>query len=139
MENAEAANIIRSVANSIRNNPGQFHIEINVTGQHVESHGGTGSSITAIGGGAGSNTIGQIVSVDGSQINIAQKMGNQAMDEQLRQLANALDSIAVQLESPSPDKGIIKRTYESLKNTWVPGVITSVIGNVLTLVGMHSA
>jgi hypothetical protein len=139
MENAEAATMIRAVADSIRNNPGQFHIEINVTGQHVESHGGTGLSITAVGGGAGSNTIGQIVSLDGSQINIAQKKGAQVMDDQLRLLTRALDSIAIQLESPAPDKGIIKKAYESLKNTWVPGVISSVIGNILTHVGMHFA
>ena len=139
MQLKEAAKIIRAVAESIRTNPGQFSIEINVIGQHVEPHGGTGLNVTAVGGGPGSSTIGQVVSVDGSQITIAQKKGIQAIDKQLLALGEVLDSIAIQLESPVPDKSIIKRAYESVKNTWVPGVISSVIGNVLTQIGMQLA
>ena len=51
------------------------------------------------------------------------------MQQQMEALANALDELAQQLKSEEPDKTIIARIYESLiKQSWVPGVITSVVG-----------
>ena len=132
MEINEAITIIESVTQSLKDNPSQFHITVNVTGQKITSHGGTGLSITATGGGMGSTTIGQMVSVDGSQIEISQNRGKQAMNEQFNALFITLTQIIDQLKAESPDRGIISRLYESLKNTWVPGVIASVVGSVLT-------
>jgi len=132
MEINEAITIIESVTQSLKDNQSQFHITVNVTGQKITSHGGTGLSITATGGGMGSTTIGQMVSVDGSQIEISQNRGKQAMNEQFNALFITLTQIIDQLKAESPDRGIISRLYESLKNTWVPGVIASVVGSVLT-------
>jgi hypothetical protein len=132
METDEAIAILESLTQSLRDNPSQFNITISVTGQRITSHGGTGLSITAMGGGIGSTTIGQVVSLDGSQIEISQSRGQQAMNEQFNALLQTLNQIIGQLRGPSPDRGIITRLYESLRNTWVPGVITSVVGSVLT-------
>jgi len=132
MEIKEAITILESLAQSLIDNPSQFHITVNVTGQKITSHGGTGLSITATGGGISSTTIGQVVSSDGSQIEISQKRGQQAMNDQFNALLQTLTQIIDQLKEPSPDKGVISRLFESLKNTWVPGVIISVVGSVLT-------
>ncbi len=132
MEINEAVTILESLTQSLKDNPSQFHITVNVAGQRITSHGGTGLSITATGGGRGSTTIGQVVSLDGSHIEISQKRGKQAMDEQFNALLEILTQIVDQLKAPSPDKGAISRLYESLKNTWVPGVIVSVVSSVLT-------
>ena len=132
MEIKEAITILESLTQSLRDNPSQFHIMVNVTGQKITSHGGTGLSITATGGGIGSTTIGQVVSSDGSQIEISQKHGQQAMNDQFNVLLQTLTQIIDQLKEPSPDKGVISQLFESLKNTWVPGVIISVVGSVLT-------
>jgi len=132
MEIKEAITILESLTQSLIENPSQFHITVNVTGQKITSHGGTGLSITTTGGGIGSTTIGQVVSSDGSQIEISQKRGQQAKNDQFNTLLQTLTQIIDQLKEPSPDKGVISRLFESLKNTWVPGVIISVVGSVLT-------
>ena len=131
MNTSEAASIVRSISKSLSTNPSQFHIEVNITGQQITSYGGTGLHITATGGGPGSSTIGQSVSLDGAQITIAQKKGRQAMDQQLQALVDALNSIASELESSTPNKNIINKMYNGLLNTWVPGVITSVLGTII--------
>ncbi len=132
MDSIEAANIIETIIASIKDNPSQFHINVNVTGQRVTSHGGTGLSISATGGGAGSTTIGQVVTADGSQIQIAQQKGIRAMNDQLDALINTLSEIAQQLKSATPDKELLSRLHTSLKDTWVPGVIVTVVGSILT-------
>ena len=65
MEIEEAVSIIEEMIQSLKNNPNQFHINVNVTGQQITSQGGTGLIITATGGGPGSTTIGEIVSASG--------------------------------------------------------------------------
>ncbi len=56
------------------------------------------------------------------------------MNQQIQELITALDTIADELQAPSPKKGTIQSIYQSLLNTWVPGVITSVVGNLITRV-----
>jgi outer membrane protein TolC len=128
----EAAEVIEAMAASLKANPAQFQIEINVSGQVAMNTGGVGFLSNPVGGGPGSITIGNQVNMGGAQIEIAQKRAGQAMDQQLNALVQTLQNIAAQLRAPTPDRTLIQRTMASLKNTWVPGVITSVAGNVLT-------
>jgi len=133
----EGAEVIRAVAESLRNNPDQFHININVTGQKITSHGGTGLSIAVVGGGPASSTIGQTVTVGGADVEVARARGEQAFDEQYSELLDVLEQIAAELEGGSPDTGMLGRLHNSLLGTWVPGVVTSVVGSVLAhTVGM---
>jgi len=132
MDIKEAVNILTVLTESLRDNPSQFHIEVNVTGQKITSYGGTGLNINTTGGGVGSTTIGQSISLDGSQIEISQKRGKQVMNDQFNALLRTLSSIIEQLNTESPDKSIISKLYDSLKNTWVPGVIVSVVGSILS-------
>jgi hypothetical protein len=110
--------------------PSQFNIQMNTTtGQHIVSHGGIGLKITAIGGGAASTTLGQKVSAQAR--NVQNQQSTPAFDTELQTLVETLNKIAAELDTPSPDSGRIHKLYKSLLGAWVPGVITSVIGNVL--------
>jgi Trk-type K+ transport system membrane component len=132
MNLTEAAKVIDEIINSIKDNPAQFQLSINVIGQQVTSHGGTGMSISVTGGGPGSTTIGNKVTVGGASVEIAQQRGKQAMNEQFNALLNTLNAISEQLKVREPDKSLIQRLTSSLKNTWVPGVIVGVVSNVVT-------
>lgn len=133
MNKREVAEIIDSMIKSVRTNPNQFQIEINVTDQSVSNvSGGIGLSVSATGGGPGSTTIGQKVSMDGSQLRIAQKAGNDAMKQQIQTLIGSLSAMSNELKSQKPDKEKISKVCQSLKNTWVPSLITSVLASILT-------
>ena len=132
MESREAAGIVQAISDSLRSDPDQFQISINVVGQEITCYGGTGLEISATGGGPGSTTVGQVVSVEGTQIQISRDQAEQAMTERVTALVNSLDAIAAELRSPSPDKSSIQRIFDSLKDTWVPGLIIGVLSNVLS-------
>ena len=132
MDLTEAADIVQTISESLKSNPDQFHIKINVTGQQITSHGGTGLKITATGGGPKSTTVGQIVSMGGAQIEILRDKADQAMTKQITALINSLDVISEELRSSSPDKSKIQHLIDPLKGTWVPGVIICVLSNILS-------
>ena len=127
----EAAELIEVMIGAIKSNPSQFHLSINVIGQQVTSHGGTGLHVSVTGGGAGSTTIGNQVSMSGASVQIAQQHGIQAVNDQMSALLNTLGEIANQLRSQSPNKSVVQQLVSSLKNTWVPEVIVGVVGNAV--------
>ncbi len=132
MTTQDTIEIIDQIIDSLRTNPGQFNIQVSVVGQQISSSGGIGLSVSAHGGGPGSTTVGQIVSVDGTQVSFAQRAASKAMDQQVLALIQTLTEIRTQLASGSPDKSKVRRLYESLRDTWVPSLITSILGNILT-------
>ena len=132
MNATDAAEIIEVMTNGLRSNPQQFQISIRVVGQSVTSYGGTGISISVSGGGSGSTTIGNKVSLSDAQVEITQQKGVQAMNEQFGALMATLTEISSELRKPAPDKPLLKRAVDSLKNTWVPGVIVGVVGNIVS-------
>jgi hypothetical protein len=127
MTPAEAADVIEAMARALRANPQQFQINISVTGQRVTSYGGTGMVVNAVGGGPGSTTIGNQANVGSAQVQLSPAQGGQAMDQQFGALLQTLHDLAAQLRSPKPDRSLIQRTIDGLKDSWVPGVITSAI------------
>ena len=127
MTPTEAAEVIEAMATALRANPQQFHINISVIGQRVTSYGGTGMVVNAVGGGPGSTTIGNQVTMGGAQVQLSPLQGGQAMDQQFGALLQTLQDLATQLRSPKPDRSLIQRTIDGLKDSWVPGVITSAI------------
>lgn len=132
MDKEIASKLIKVMAESIKNDPAQFNFNISVIGtMATASNGGTGISVSAIGGGAGSTTIGLQSSVGGPQIKIAKSSADAAISEKVENLYGVLSEIAEKVKTD--DKGTIEKLYNSLKNTWVPGVITSVLGNILSL------
>jgi hypothetical protein len=132
MELLEAATIVEAIADSLKSDPNQFYISISAIGQQITSHGGTGLVITATGGGPGSKTVGQVVSMDGTNFEIARGKADQAMAEQINALVNSLETVAKELSSSEPDKSKIKQIFDTLTGTWVPGIIIGVLSNVLS-------
>jgi hypothetical protein len=134
MKQTEAISIIQAIANSINTNPGQFQFEINVIGTSATgTSGGTGISVNVTGGGVGSNTIGFHSEVNGTNIQIAQKTANEAIQREMAWLHSQMQTIIDELKSQSPNHDNLRKVYHSLVNTWVPGLIISVIGNILTM------
>lgn len=129
---SDAADLIDGIVASISGDPAQFHLDIRVIGQQITSYGGTGMSVSVTGGGPGSFTVGNQVSLSGANIEIARKKGIQGFEHQLTALLDALNEVSKQLRSQTPDKTLIQQILTSLKNTWVPGVIVGVIGNAVS-------
>ena len=133
MEILEAAELIEAIAGSIRENPSQFHFEISVIGTQATSiGGGTGLSVQARGSGPGSTTIGYQSTISGANIQIAHKAANDAIRQEMSALVQALNNLASELRSSSPDKKRISVILDSLKQSWIPNVVTSVVANIIT-------
>ncbi len=136
MEKKEGATIIREMVSGITSNPAQFHfkVEINAVGQSISaSGGGTGLSISASGGGPGSTTIGQNVgvSLNNSDIKIAQENATAEINNQMNQAIQSLNTIADELDKENSDNSLLSNIYDSLKKHWIPAAITSVVGAIL--------
>jgi hypothetical protein len=127
MTPAEAAYVIEAMARALRANPQQFHINVSVIGQRVSSYGGTGMVVNAVGGGPGSTTIGNQVTMGGAHVELSPMLGGQAMDQQFGVLLQTLEGIVAELRSPKPDRSRIGRAIDTLKDTWVPGAIVSTV------------
>ncbi|MCJ7790880.1 MAG: hypothetical protein MUP49_00445 [Dehalococcoidia bacterium] len=139
MEVNEAAQLIEAIAKSIEQNPGQFHshFTVNVTGTKVTSiGGGTGLSVQVTGGGPGSQTTGFQSSISGANIEIAQKAVDAIVSKQMSALAETLNNLVSELRRPTPSKTRIGSMVDSLKQTWVPNVIASLIANIITRVAL---
>jgi hypothetical protein len=128
----EAADIAQTIADSLKSDPHQFSISVRVIGQQITSHGGTGLSITATGGGPGSKTIGQSISMDGGRVEVLRGNAEQAMKDQIAALARSIEAIAIELRLDAPDKSKIKQVLDSLTGTWVPGLIIGVLSNAVS-------
>lgn len=137
MEVNEAAQLIEAIAKSIEQNPGQFHFTVNVTGTRATAiGGGTGLSVQVTGGGPGSQTTGFQSSISGGNIEIAQKAADAETSKQMSALVETLNNLVSELRQPAPNKTRIGSIVASLKQTWVPNVIASLVANIITRVAL---
>ncbi len=133
METHEAAELVETIARSIAENPGQFHFEINITGtQATAIGGGTGLSVHAAGGAPGSSTIGFQSNISGANIKIAQKAANAAIEQEISALVRTLNELTFELRSKTPDKKHINAILDSLKQSWIPNAIISMVTSIIT-------
>ena len=72
--------------------------------------------------------------VTNQNIQLMHKMADEAIRQETAWLNDQLQKIIDELKSQSPNPGKLQKLYHSLVDTWVPGVIISVIGNILTTV-----
>lgn len=132
MDKEKASQLIKAIAEAIKSDPGQFQFNVNVSGMNVSaSNGSTGMIVSAHGGGPGSHTTGLNVSLDSNQIEIVKKTADSTLSQQMTQLYQTLIDISNQLNT-GDNARLIEKLYKSLKNTWVPGIIISVVGNLLS-------
>jgi len=134
MNQTEATSIIQAIVDSIKSDPGQFHLEIKIIGTTVNNTGeGPALYVNAKGGEPGSNTIGFQSSVTGANIQIAHKSADEKKQQEMAWLVNQLQTMINEPKSQSPNHDRLCKVYRSFINTWVPGVIISVIGHTLTM------
>ena len=137
MDNQTAIKLIQGIADSIKNNPNQFHFEINIIGTNVVNNApGIGLAVTANGGGPGSNTVGFQSNLNASDISIVQKKADGEINSQINKLTDALDGIIVELKQSSVNESKINNLYKSILGNWVPNVITNTIGGILAACGI---
>ena len=132
MDTRDAADIIDGIVKSLTDNPNQFQYRIDVIGQSVVSNGGTGYIVNTMGGGPGSTTIGNQVTMSDASIKVSQMRASEYVSQEVSQLLLDLSRISAQLRSPTPDKSAIQRLFESLKKSWLPGVIVGVVSTAVS-------
>jgi len=132
MESSEARAIVRSMIEELRDNPSQFHFEVNVSGVRATSHGGgTGLHVSATGGGPGSTTIGMQASVNSTDVEIAHGHANEAVLAQLNEILGTLTKMEAELGKSSPDGGSLRAMLERLSTSVLPSMITKALRAVL--------
>ncbi len=129
MNGEVAAKIIDDIVTSLRTNPNQFKLDVkvNISGSSATAHGG---GIDAV----GTAQVGRCDIYSSATINIqiAQKNAEGVFSQEMTTLQNTLAELAKEIRSKSPNEAKVRSIYNSLKGTWVPGVITSVIGNIIS-------
>ena len=137
MTKAEAAQIIDAIRQSVEHDPSQFHLTLEVanTGFQSTAHGGGIGGLSAVGGGPGSSTVGVHASASAGdvQAQLVHKRANQVVHAEFQMLVDALNAISAELRAMHPDQSKLTRLCDSIKRTWVPGVICGVLGNLITL------
>ena len=138
MQIEEATELLDVMARSLAENPGQFHFTINITGTQATSiGGGTGLSVQAMGGEPGSTTIGYQSSLNQPNVEISHATADAAIREQIGALVDALNGLASELRSTTPNRNRMREIMKVMEQSWVPNVITAVVASIIatTVVG----
>ena len=119
---------IEAAIASLKQQPNQFNLSVNVTGMSVTSSGqGTGMKVEVRGGGPGSQTTGLNVKATDGQVNIAQTAVDKALREQAERAIALLTEIKTLLRAPKIDKPTIMSRLTEFGKTYVAPVLKSVI------------
>lgn len=131
MNKNEAANLIEAVSESLRANPRQFNVEVNIIGY----------SSTAVGGGTGptigTHVTGQLnVSAGGGDVTIALGAANSRLEQAVREAAQVLHEIALEFRAAKPSKSKIKSMAARLPEL-VPFAVAvmALVDKILDLTG----
>ena len=126
MKSTEAAELIHVISSSLRANPGQFQINISLSGFSAQNTGGVGFQAQNTGG------IGFNSNMSNANIQVAQQQTGEAIDARISSLLSKLDAIEDQLRQPTPANGTLKVLAEAIyADKWVPGVITAMVTALL--------
>jgi len=113
---------------SLRQQPNQFNLAVNVTGLHVTSTGpGTGMKVEVHGGGAGSQTTGLNVTTSGADLNIVQRDADQALKQQAEKAISLLSEIKSLLQAPKVDKQTITSRLTEFGKTYVAPALKAIV------------
>jgi len=114
---------------SLRQQPNQFTLTVNVTGLAVTSSGaGTGMKVEVTGGGPGSQTTGlNVTATNQQQMNIAQSTADQALKQQAEKAIALLTEMKSLLQAPKVNKSSIMSRLTEFGKTYVAPVLKSVI------------
>lgn len=130
MKAEEAAQIVEEMAKSLKANPSQFNIKINITTAGAVGIGGSGGAgIVGIAQGGGIGVAATASAPNAMTVQIAQDHGVQKFAEQFEKTLAILDAIKAEFSKSSPSKSKVNQLLGSLEK-WVPPVIAAVIGQL---------
>ena len=125
--------VIDEAIDSLSQQPNQFALSINITGTTAMAQGGgTGLSVTAVGGGPGSSTIGFQSSIDGAQIQAAQSAVNNHLISEADKAIQILRDLKTSLSSKNPEGDKVSSLLSNLKESYLPPIVTSIIVKLIS-------
>lgn len=136
MKAEEAAQVIRTMADSVENDPNQFHIQVITAGVAGISHGGgTGLASTAVGGQPGSVTVGTSGTARGGG-NVQIQQGDRAAEASLDEAVQALRELAQLAESGPSRDTLWERVQQLNQIATMPSLIVNASATALKLIEM---
>lgn len=130
MQAQEAVQIVDEIVKSLRANPAQFNVRINITTAGAVGIGGSGGAgIVGIAQGGGIGFAATAAAPSAMTIQIARDHAQQQFGEQFEKMLTVLDAIKVEFSKSAPSKAKVGRLLDSL-DKWVPPVIAAVIGQL---------
>jgi hypothetical protein len=132
MTNIEAANIVTTILESMRQNPAQFHFNVNVSTIGAMGIGGSGGpGIVGIAHGGGVGFSATASSPSQVQIQFAQGQANTAINQQWAQIEKTLEQLVAELRTSTLTQENADGFLGSLKKTWLPNVVVTVLTEVV--------
>jgi hypothetical protein len=133
MNTQDAADLIQSILDSMRSNPVQFNFQVSVTTVGAMGFGGPeGAGIVGIANGGGIGVQASAASPSNVQVQIAQQQASAEINAQAAAALRTLESIVAELRSQSLSTASKDGFLAQLRSTWLPNVIVTVIGAILT-------
>lgn len=133
MNKEDVGRILNLLAESIESCPQVFNVkvEINSMGVVANNSGGVGISVNAIGGGAGSTTIGLHASpgLSNTHISILKGQAAEKLQQEISHLAQAIKDLAKAVETDANQESVWNR----IKKDWVPSFLIQYLANVVSL------
>jgi len=131
MRKEEFVGVVDSIIQSLRDNPNQFHVNINIstTGLKIESSGeSTGIRATVYGG------TGVSARAEGGKgdIVITRGIADQEFKERLGKLVESLEAIKLEVKKDKPDKNRMRNLLYGLKE-YGPDIVGAILGKLLDL------
>jgi hypothetical protein len=135
MNTQEATALIQSILDSITTNPAQFNFKVSVTTVGAVGIGGPGGAgIVGIAHGGGIGFQASASAPSSMQIQIAQQQANAEINAKAQVALRALESIVQELRNQSMSAAKRDGFIAQLKATWLPNVIVTLVGQILTAV-----
>ena len=118
---------------SLSTKPNQFSLSVSATGLNVvhSGSGGTGLSVTATGGGPGSQTTDLNITMDSHDIQIVQQTATKALVSESEKTIQILRDLKQALIGEIVDNSAVDSLLTNLKDTYVPPIISSIIGKLV--------
>ena len=131
MNKEEFIGIVESMIQSLKENPNQFHVNINIsaTGLRAVSSGrSTGISSTVYGG----TGISARAEAGKGDIKIAQGIANQEFKKKLNKLIESLEKIKSEAKKDKPNENRMRSLLDELK-PYGPAIVSAVLNKLLDL------
>ncbi len=133
MTHNEAASLIETMLNSMKQNPAQFNFNVSVTTVGAMGIGGSGGhGIVGIANGPGVGVYASASSPTAAQIEIAQQSANSELNAQFQVIQSVLENIVSELRFQTISAQKKETFLAQLKKTWLPNVLVTLISSIIT-------